>query len=130
MKLKYKDKEYDSEDVPLFIMFKTLKHKKNFINNLAVYKLGVYNSTQDIQVVLAGNDCLKDKRTKLYFCINDKEEKILNSLLNSVEIYINNLRDDRKKQIGYKEVTAKQKVVFWGHSSYSQVVLSSIDSAS
>ena len=75
MKLKYKDKEYDSEDVPLFIMFKTLKHKKNFINNLAVYKLGVYNSTQDIQVVLAGNDCLKDKRTKLYFCINDKEEK-------------------------------------------------------
>ena len=75
MKLKYKDKEYDSEDVPLFIMFKTLKHKKNFINNLAVYKLGIYNNTQDIQVVLAGNDCLKDKRTKLYFCINDKEEK-------------------------------------------------------
>lgn len=78
--------------------------------------------------------CMSNKEKTLYklqkISLNDKEEKILNSLLNSVEIYINNLRDDRKKQIGYKEVTAKQKVVFWGHSSYSQVVLSSIDSAS
>lgn len=78
--------------------------------------------------------CMSNKEKTLYklqkISLNDKEERILNSLLNSVEVYINNLRDDRKKQIGYKEVTAKQKVVFWGHSSYSQVVLSSIDSAS
>lgn len=75
MKLKFKDKEYDSEDVPLFLMFKSSLNKKNFINSLVTYKLGTYVNTKDIKVALAGNVCIKDKRIKLYYCIKEKEEK-------------------------------------------------------
>jgi hypothetical protein len=73
--LKYRDKEYNSEDVPLFLMFKTLTHKKKFINSIASHKLKTYFNTKDIQVALAGNTCLKDKRTKFYIRIDIKEEK-------------------------------------------------------
>lgn len=77
--------------------------------------------------------CISNKEKNLYKLqkieLSEKEEKILNSLLNSVETYINNLREDRRKDIKYKESTAKQKVIFWGHSTYSDVLLNSIESA-
>lgn len=105
-------------------------------NQIAWHTVNREDAVKDELKELSDNivdTCMSNKDKTLYklqkISLNDKEEKILNSLLNSVEVYINNLRDDRRKQVGYKEVTSKQKVVFWGHSSYSQVVLSSIESA-
>ena len=62
--------------------------------------------------------------------ISEKEEKILNSLLNNVESYITNLRNDRKKDRKFHDVTSKQKVVFWGHTNYGQVLNKSIEKVS
>lgn len=77
--------------------------------------------------------CLSKKEKNLYklqkITLDEKEEKILNSLLNSVESYINNLREDRRKSNKSKESTSKQKVIFWGHSNYSDVLLNSIEKA-
>lgn len=75
MKLKYKGKEYNSEDIPLFLLFKNTENKKKFVNSLANHKIGTFTFTKDIHLVLAGNTIIKDKRAKLYFCIDEKEEK-------------------------------------------------------
>lgn len=75
MKLKYKNKIYDSEQIPLFLYFKNTSHKKDFITLLANYDLGNYTVIPKLYGALAGSVVIKDKRSKVSFCINDIEEK-------------------------------------------------------
>ena len=82
MKLKYKNKVYDSDDIPLFLYFKTFEHKKSFINTLAKYDVGTNAEAPDVYVAFAGNTIIKDKRSKLYYCIESREEK--NTILRSM----------------------------------------------
>ncbi|EQC44755.1 hypothetical protein [Bacteriovorax sp. Seq25_V] len=75
--------------------------------------------------------CFNSESANMYklqkILLNEKEEKILNSLLNNVESYITNLRNDRKKDKKFHDVTSKQKVIFWGHTSYGQVLTKSLE---
>ncbi len=78
--------------------------------------------------------CFSEENSNIYklqkILLSEKEEKILNSLLNNVESYITNLRNDRKKDRKFHDVTSKQKVVFWGHTNYGQVLNKSIEKVS
>ena len=75
MNIKYRNNIYSSEDVPLFVYFKTDKNRREFINILQYYKVGTYCRVNCIQFILAGKAVIKDKRTPMFFCIEDKEEK-------------------------------------------------------
>lgn len=75
MNIKYRDKIYSSEDLPIFIYFKTDKNRKDFINLLQYYKLGTFLKVNCMHSVLAGNTVIKDKRAFIYFKIDEKEEK-------------------------------------------------------
>ena len=75
MNIKYRDKIYSSEDVPLFVYFKTDANRREFINILQHYVVGTYCRVNCIQFVLAGKAVIKDKRAVMYFCIIDKVEK-------------------------------------------------------
>lgn len=75
MKLKYRNKTYSSEDVPMFLYFKTASHKRSFVTTLVGYKLGTFTEIKDLHSALAGNVVIKDKRAKMFFCIDDKDEK-------------------------------------------------------
>jgi hypothetical protein len=75
VKLKYKNNTYDSEDIPLFLYFKNYEHKKKFATVLLNYKVGEYVVAPHVYVALAGSAVIKDKRTKLYYCIDSREEK-------------------------------------------------------
>ena len=88
MKLKYKSKVYDSEDIPLFLYFKTFDSKKKFINTLVKYNPGSNVIASDVYVAFAGNTIIKDKRSKLYYCIDSREEK--NIILKSMYYFENN----------------------------------------
>lgn len=77
MKIKYKNKIYDSSDVPLFLYFRTDTQKKDFGVLLANYSLGEYMHFTCLHSALAGSIVIKDKRAKIYFCIDNKEEKQL-----------------------------------------------------
>lgn len=87
MKLKYKSKVYDSEDIPLFLYFKTFDSKKQFIDTLVKYNPGTSIIATDVYVAFAGNTIIKDKRSKLYYCIDTREEKniILKSMYDDGE---------------------------------------------
>lgn len=87
MKLKYKSKVYDSEDIPLFLYFKTFDGKKKFINTLVKYTPGSSVIATDVYVAFAGSTIIKDKRSKLYYCIDTREEKniILKSMYDDGE---------------------------------------------
>ena len=76
MILKYKNKYYDSGDVPLFLYFKSNKNKDEFINILA--NLDIVNEfipVKCVSIALAGNLIIKDKRAQLFVRIPEKEEK-------------------------------------------------------
>lgn len=77
MKIKYKNKIYSSDDVPLFLYFQTGKQKKDFGTILANYNLGEFTHLSSLHAVLAGNTVIKDKRSKIYFCIESKDEKYI-----------------------------------------------------
>ncbi|OIQ16741.1 MAG: hypothetical protein BM556_13850 [Bacteriovorax sp. MedPE-SWde] len=61
----------------------------------------------------------KLKLQKVY--INKQDEKILNSLLNSVENFVNDLRKDQKVN-NVKVQTKDQKVLMWGYGDYQDLV--------
>lgn len=75
MKLKYKNKTYNSEDIPLFLYFKKYEHKKNFAVSLVNYNIGEYVEAPHVYVAFAGNEIIKDRRSKIYYCIETREEK-------------------------------------------------------
>lgn len=77
MIIKYKNKTFSSEDLPIFVYFKTDSNRKEFLNQLVYYKLGEFCRLTCVHSILAGNTVIKNKRAYTYFKINDKEEKRL-----------------------------------------------------
>lgn len=76
MFLKYKNKEYSSEDLPVLLFFKTMSKKREFINELSNYNdFNNYIKISSVHVALAGNIVIKDKRSTLYFKIDNIQEK-------------------------------------------------------
>lgn len=77
MIIKYRNKNYSSEDLPIFVYFKTDFNRKEFLSILAHYKLGTYYRITCTHAILAGNTIIKDKKAYIYFRIDEKEEKRL-----------------------------------------------------
>lgn len=76
MVIKYKNKLYNSEDLPILLYFKSYIRKKEFINELSNYAVtSGFAKINSIDVVLAGNTVIKDKRSATYFCLESIEEK-------------------------------------------------------
>ena len=74
MKLRYRDKTYDSIEIPIFVYF-TNNNKNDFVNILKNYKIGTFQAINCVQVAFAGSTTIKDKRATLYFCIDTADEK-------------------------------------------------------
>lgn len=76
MIVKYKNKKYNSEDLPIFLYFNVLTKKRDFIDNLAKYKhYENFEKFSNIHAILAGNTLIKDKRFPIYLNFNSLEEK-------------------------------------------------------
>ena len=75
MNIKYRDQLYRSEDIPIFVYFKTDNNRQNFINDLNDYKVGTFKLIKSIHSILAGNTIIRDKRAYIYFNIENIEEK-------------------------------------------------------
>lgn len=76
MVIKYKNKTYDSEDLPILLYFKSYVRKKEFINELSNYAVSEgFVRINSIDVILAGNTVIKDKRSVTYFYLENIEEK-------------------------------------------------------
>jgi hypothetical protein len=76
MVLKYKNKIYSSEDLPIFLFFKKLERKREFINELNNYNNpNTFVKINSVDVVLAGNTVIKDKRSYLYLSLETIKEK-------------------------------------------------------
>lgn len=89
MVLKYKNKIYSSEDLPIFLFFKTIEHKRNFVNDLNNYnKPNTFVRFHSIDVAFAGNTVIKDRRSSLYFNLDSLEEK------RSLQKHIHNTAED------------------------------------
>jgi len=74
--LKYRNKKYSSEDLPIFLYFKDTKSKKEFINALAIYREpNVFVRFNCVDFAIAGNTVIKDKRAGLYINLESIEEK-------------------------------------------------------
>lgn len=89
MKLKYRNKLYSSDDVPIFLYFRNKENRAEFANLLVQYtKLGEYIVFPCLHSALAGNTIIRDKRSSIYLCIEDAEEKriIQKSLFDTSEV--------------------------------------------
>ena len=76
MVLKYKNKTYSSEDLPIFLFFKKLERKNEFVNELNNYREpNTFVKINSVDVVLAGNTVIKDKRSQLYLNLETLTEK-------------------------------------------------------
>lgn len=75
MKIRYRKQIYSSENIPIFVYFKTDVNRKEFINVLNEYQVGTFKPIKCIHSVLAGNTIIKDKRALVYLNIDDIEEK-------------------------------------------------------
>lgn len=75
MNIKYRNKVYSSDNVPLFVFFKTNRNRREFITVLSEYKLGTYREVDCMHAILAGSVLVKDKRAKIYFSIDNIDEK-------------------------------------------------------
>lgn len=74
--LKYRKKIYSSDDLPIFLFFKKQSNKKQFINELAAYvAFKEFVPLSSVDIVLAGNTVIKDKRSTLYFSLENIDEK-------------------------------------------------------
>ena len=87
MTIKYRNKTYSSEDIPLFIYFKENDNQKEFLNILRTYNTGEFCKLKCVFSILAGNTVIKDKRAPIYFCIEDDDEKriLQKSLFDNVD---------------------------------------------
>lgn len=76
MVLKYKNKTYSSNDLPIFLYFKQNSNKREFIDKLAIYnKFNTFEKFTSVDVALAGNTVIKDKRSALFISLEDICEK-------------------------------------------------------
>ena len=76
MILKYKNKVYNSNDLPIFLYFKKSCKKREFINDLSNYnKFNSFARITSVDVAIAGNTVIKDKRSALYINFECKREK-------------------------------------------------------
>ena len=76
MIVKYKNKIYNSEDLPIFFYFNTLSKKRDFIDGLSKYcKYNGFERFNNIHVILAGNTVIKDKRFSVYLNFDSPAEK-------------------------------------------------------
>lgn len=76
MVIKYKKKLYNSEDLPVLLYFKNYAKKKEFINDLSNYTVTEgFIQINSIDVILAGNTVIKDRRSAIYFSLESVEEK-------------------------------------------------------
>jgi len=74
--LKYKNKTYDSNDLPIFLYFKKNNNKRDFINTLSNYnEFKNFTKFTSIDVAIAGNTVIKDKRSSIYIKFETKNEK-------------------------------------------------------
>jgi len=74
--VKYKNKKYSSEDLPIFLYFNSTEAKRIFINDLANYNiLNQFVHFTSIDFALLGNTAVKSKRAKLYISLDSIEEK-------------------------------------------------------
>jgi hypothetical protein len=85
--IKYRNKIYSSNDLPIFVYFKTEDNRQDFINTLNNYQVGTFKPIRCIHSILAGNTLIKDKRSCIQFNIEDVEEKriLQKSLYNNDE---------------------------------------------
>ena len=76
MVIQYKDKSYDSAEIPFFIFFKTPENRREFVNFINDYnQLNTFVRLECVHGILAGSTAIKDKRSKILICIESKEEK-------------------------------------------------------
>ena len=75
MNIRYRKQLYRSEDIPIFVFFKTDSNRQIFINDLNEYKIGTFKNVKGIHSILAGNTVIRDKRTNIYLNIENIEEK-------------------------------------------------------
>ena len=117
MILKYKNKFYSSEDLPILLFFKSLPNKRNFINEVSNYVLSKeFIKLTSIDVVLAGNTVMKDKRCTIYLKFESLEEK--KSLLRQ----IHNTPEDSNAVISTPEDIEIPIIEKWIESYVSELV--------
>lgn len=76
MRIKYKNKIYSSQDIPLFFYFKESSVRDDFIKFLADNILvDDFKKSPNIPVILAGNTVIKDKRSAILISFETLEEK-------------------------------------------------------
>ena len=75
MNIRYRKLLYRSEDIPIFVFFKTDSNRQDFINTLNEYKVGTFKPIKGIHSILAGNTVIRDKRANIYLNIENIEEK-------------------------------------------------------
>ena len=88
MIVKYKNKKYSSDDVPIFLFFRSDANKREFIDILANYEdSGVFIKLNYIDIALLGNTVVKNKRAALHVRLDSIAEKkdIQRYLFNSNE---------------------------------------------
>ncbi len=76
MVLKYKNKFYSSDDLPILLFFKSTKRKREFVNEVNNYtNFEVFFKLLSVDVALAGSTVIKDKRSSLYIKFESLLEK-------------------------------------------------------
>lgn len=117
MVLKYKNKIYSSEDLPILLFFKTLPNKRNFVNEVSNYATPKeFIKLTSIDVALAGNTVMKDKRSIIYLRFESMEEK--KSLLRQ----IHNTPEDSNAVISTPEDIEIRIIEQWIESYVSDLV--------
>lgn len=76
MVIKYKNKTYSSEDLPIVLFFKTVNKRGDFINDITTYVIpGKFVPIDSIDVILAGNTIIKDRRATTHIKFESIEER-------------------------------------------------------
>ncbi len=117
MKIKYKNKIYNSDDVPLFLYFIDNNQKKDFITILANYNVNCFKPIHCLHSILAGNTLIKDKRSKIYFCIETKDEKRL--LLKNA--FYNNDSDNNAMICSPNDIP-EQSLIMWIEKNINKLI--------
>jgi len=74
--LKYKNKLYSSDDLPILLFFKSAKNKREFVNEINNYTdFKEFFKLLSVDVALAGNTVIKDKRSSLSIKFESLAEK-------------------------------------------------------
>ena len=60
--------------------------------------------------------------------LTDEEYRLLESQLKSLDMFIQNIKDKRKRHpLKNKEVTREKKVIFWGQATYADLVKGTLE---